>query len=265
MEKLFKDILMPISLRETSGGEVERAISFANKLECNLHLLHIYNPLLFPATAAQLEHRNVSMNALKAHYASSMSAGELHTSVRVGHTESVVGNYAVVNGIDLILVNEAGKNLRLLKKLNVNRLADKTNCPVLSIKSDHLLDQDEVIVLPIGKNLPLKKLRVVIYIAVHFNAAVHLVSIDKNGKEDGLNYMQKAYSVLKENTDLEVKCNIGEGERLGDVAVEYAKSVNAGLIVVNSGAETMLSGIVNKWFPKFVFDQSQVPVMTVIA
>jgi hypothetical protein len=67
------------------------------------------------------------------------------------------------------------------------------------------------------------------------------VTREKNGlMYEELAYMQKALQVLKDNTDLPVKCKTLSGESLGDIALQYAHEVHAGLILINPGQESFL-------------------------
>jgi len=69
---------------------------------------------------------------------------------------------------------------------------------------------------------------------------------------------------LKDNTDLPVKCKTLSGESLGDIALQYAHEVHAGLILINPGQESFLPGMINRIFSRFVFNESKIPVMMVV-
>jgi hypothetical protein len=225
MQKLFNNILLAIGPGAANAAAIEGAKKFSRELECNLHLL-----------------------------------------VEKKHTEKKIAEYVLEHEIDLVFVKEEKRQFPFfVNRLNVNTLAASANCPVLSVKSLFDFQKQKIIVLPIGKSLPISKIRVVIYLAKHFNAAIHLVVLARNEQMyEELAYMKKAFQVFKDNTDLPVVCKTLEGEALGNSAVAYAHAVDAGLIVVNPGEESLLSGFINRLFSRFVFNESRVPVMTVL-
>jgi nucleotide-binding universal stress UspA family protein len=266
MEKIFNDILLPVDIRSCNDDDMIKAIEFANRLQCNLHLLYIINTAFFPASKMRKAEVKKRMNDLQETHAQGLKEGSiLFAGMREGDPESVITHYAITNAIDLVLYHETHNSFVIKKTVNVRKLAGKINCPILSIKSHRVLLDHQIIVLPIGKALPLSKMRVVIYLARHFCASIHLVSVGESANNnDDLIYLQKAYRLLKDHTELDVICNVVEGVTIGDIAVNYASSVNAGLVVVNSGAESVMSGFINKLFSRFVYNQSKVPVMTVV-
>ena len=97
------------------------------------------------------------------------------------------------------------------------------------------------------------------------NAAIHLISLTgQHALTDLKNhaYLEKAYQLLRENTSLPIKCKTVEGENIADTTLEYARKVEADLILVN-GSESVLSGSLNRLFAKFLFNHSSIPVITV--
>lgn len=264
MEKIFNNILLPVDLSKRTDADIEKAIEFANRLNCSLHVLHILNEPFLPfLKELRLAEKKYGIQKLQEKYSGRLKRGlNLYTELHSGNSEKKILDYSIRKNIDLVFVHEERFSLLSHNQLSVKGLAGKLNCPVLSIKSPPFFQEHQIIVLPIGTTLPLNKIRVVIYLAKNFNASIHLIALESN--KDQFAYLQKAYQVIKDNTDLEVQCSLLRGQRLGDIAVQYAYSVNAGLIVVNPGEESLLSGFINRVFSRFIVDESRVPVMTVV-
>ncbi len=250
MQKLFNNMLVPVILDRRTDATIERAVQFANQLQCHLHLV---------GTAP--------ISSLQARYCQVLEKGQvLSVHFDKGDLEEIVASYVATHLIDLVYVAGERKKFPFIgKSLNVNRLAGRTNCPVLSLKSNLVLNGLKIIVVPVGKSIPINKIRVAAYLAKRYKASIHLITREKNGLMfEELAYMQKALQVLKDNTDLPVKCKTLTGESIGNIALQYAQEVKAGLIVVNPGIESFLPGMLNRLFSRFIYNESKIPVLTVL-
>jgi nucleotide-binding universal stress UspA family protein len=275
MQKLFNNILVPISLDKDTKKNVEKAIHFANHSQCNLHLIHIpigallsFNGSLISASmkAKTVAEKKKRVCELQSQYCKEMEKPLiLSVHVECGKAEEVMAAYVALHQIDLVFATDKRKSFPFASEVfNASALAGKTQCPVLSLHSVPDLLGVKIIVMPVGRNLPISKIRIAAYLAKKYNASIHLVTQERNAlMYEELAYMEKALRVLKDNTDLPVKCKTLVGESLGNIALSYAEQVKADLIVVNSGAESFLPGIANRLFSRFVFNESKIPVMTV--
>jgi nucleotide-binding universal stress UspA family protein len=275
MQKLFNNILVPITLDKETKKNVEKAIHFANQLQCNLHLIHVpasafltLNGALFSQSmkAKAIAEKKKKLSELQSHYCKDMSKPLiLSMHVECGAQEEVMAAYVAQHQIDLVFAIGKRRSFSLIRDVfNASVLAAKTECPVLSLQSVPDLLGVRIIVMPVGTSLPITKIRIAAYLAKKYNASIHLVTKEKNAlMYEELAYMQKALQVLKDNTDLPVKCKTRVGESLGNIALNYAEEVKADLILVNPGAESFLPGITNRLFARFVFSESRIPVMTV--
>jgi len=276
MQKLFNNILVPLCVNGRSNGAIEKAIQFANQLQCNLHLIgisagssfvHGNDRIILNRNGYQgLAEKKFKLAELQTKYCQLLDKGlMLSIYFGKGEPEETISTYAALHHVDLVLmVNDQRRFSFLPPVINANRLAGKTNCPVLTLKSDPILSGLKIIVMPVGKSLPINKIRVAAYLAKHYDASIHLITREKNAlMYEELAYMQKALQVLKDNTDLPVKCKTLSGESIGNIALQYAQEVKAGLILVNPGSESSLPGLLNRLFSRFVFNESKIPVMTV--
>jgi K+-sensing histidine kinase KdpD len=229
MYKLLNDILVPIDPKRQSPIAIDRTMQVADRFNCKVHVLQIADSFLSRTK-----------------------------------TERAIAEYVAIHQIDLILVQKPSLLLPFIPVgLDVNRVAARTNCPVLSL-CDLSFNGIRNIVLPITGYLPMRRIMLATYLARTFNASIHLISL--TGTDTAANsrnhaYLQKTFQLLKENTSLAVKCNTMEGTSIADTTLEYAKRIKADLILANPGAESLLSG---KMFAKFLFNQSSIPVITAV-
>jgi len=276
MQKLFNNILVPVTVDSKAGDTIDEAIRFANQFHCNLHLVAIAQNVslgLFGEQIFRLNNDNEELAQtkrklaeLQAKYSQNLLKG-LSISVysEPGEAEEIIATYAAVHRVDLVfIVNERRSILMKRMRLNANRLAGKVNCPVLSMSASVGIDGLKNIVMPVGKSLPINKIRVAAYLAKHCHSCIHLVTKERGGlMYEELAYMQKSLQVLKDNTNLRVECKTLSGESISTIALQYARKVNADMIIVNPGAESFLPGMVNRFFSRLLSTDSRIPVLTV--
>jgi nucleotide-binding universal stress UspA family protein len=95
-------------------------------------------------------------------------------------------------------------------------------------------------------------------------------NIDESG-EASKESLYKSYRLLRENTDLPIRCLTIPGRNLADIAWNYAKRIKADLILVGPGKESLLSGFLHglrspylrAGFSRSLLNVSRIPVMSV--
>jgi len=277
--KLFNNILLPVRLKKDIDLFVIEGIELAMHFECNVHFLVTLPARHFMSTnghanditpniKAEEEIKQKILAALVLYPHFPDIAQRLHVSVDTGNIETCISRYTLRNRIDLVVLR---KNQRQwfnnwFPDLSVERLSKKINCPVLTLQSR--LDPDAVrnIVMPVGGFLPVRKLAFATYFAKKYNSRLHLVAISNyqqsTGKDENI-YLLKAYQLIRENTEVSVEYKTLSGANIAATTLQYAKKIKAGLIVINPGKESLLTGFINRVFPKFFFNESRIPVMTI--
>jgi len=268
MYKLFNNILVPLSVDRHCEIAVEKAVQLSAQYHCDIHLLYLMKGSFWkkrsPTAEAEIK---MKLNAVRDRYVTQMAKGcTLHITIREGNAASVVTQYIALNNIDLILTHKQQRTFGTFDTgLDINRLAANTGCPVLSLQTNPCLQGIKNIVLPVGEQLPLRKIMLAIYMAKDSNAAIHLISLTANNAtaQKRYVYLEKTYQLLRENTSLPIRCKMVVGENIADTTLEYARNVEADLILVKAGDESLLSGPMNRLFSKFLFNRSTIPVITV--
>jgi nucleotide-binding universal stress UspA family protein len=267
MYKLFNNILVPVTSQYPAVA-VEKAVHLSNQFNCDVHLLNVTGRQFWQSSCKAAE-KKMQLNELKEKYAHALPRGSfMHTGVGEDNLENALASYVALHSIDLILAHPKRSRFNVFDVgVNVNKLAARTGCPVLSLQAGPPSERIRNIVLPVGSHLPLRKLMLAIYMAKDANAAIHLISLSGNNAAAEAKshvYLEKTYQVLRQNTSLPIKCKTMIGENIADTTLEYAKHVEADLILVNPGPESLLSGPMNRMFSKFLFNRSNIPVLTVV-
>lgn len=267
MYKLFNNILVPLNLDRHSETAIEKAVQLSAQFHCDVHLLYLDHKSFWrswsPVKAAE---KKLKLSVLQNKYAMQLPRGcILHTGMREGNAAAALQQYIAINHVDLILTHRVPGIFCFDAGLDINKLAANTGCPVLSLQTNPSLKGIRNIVLPVGEQLPLRKIMLAIYMAKDSNAAIHLITLTTGNTSASRRYvyLEKTYQLLRENTSLPIQCKMVMGENLADTTLEYARKVEADLILVKAGDECLLSGPMNRLFSKFLFNRSTIPVITV--
>ncbi len=258
---------------------IERAIDIANHFKCHIHLVYAESHGL-----VSWEHKPSNGGAdpgpdtaqtrlyeLQNQYTYQLEPGlSMFASIRKGNKNKSVIEYAVRNQIDLVVVGNTGTvfNQLFTRSFNVHEITRRLECPVLSVRHSSAEDKLLNIVLPIGNGLPIRKIMFASYLARKYNSKIHLLAITNevsDNNPDHNQYLHKAYQLLRDNTTLSIQCHTMRGNNIADTTLRFAEKINADLIVVNPGEESMLSGFFNKLVKGTLFNESRIPVMTISA
>lgn len=279
MQKLFNNILVPIEFNKNAEPIIEEAAELARHFDCNIHLLYVIPEKVFARQHAQsdtgggnayetsLTQKISHLQHAYNHYIG--AAQHLYTAVQKGSLENVIVAYTIKHHIDLVVLKKTRNSFisNWFRDLSINRLARKVRCPVLTLQTNVNLDSVKNIVLPVGTFLPVRKLMFATYLAKKYNSRLHLVALSNNHqqslhKDDNV-YLLKAYRLIRDNTEVPVECKSLNGHNIAGITLQYAKTVNADLIVINPGKESLLPGVISRIFTKFLYNESSIPVLTI--
>lgn len=270
MQKLFNNILVPFDCDADTVIPVENAIQIANHFRCGLHMLLVQS---LSAVTGQAQKDLVQKLGKQCRQQLDKDL-PVQIEIQKGKFRQVITDAVLRSQTDLVLLSGPLNRFRhsLFSASGINRLARKTNCPVLMLRQALTVEQVRNIVLPVARRLPVRKLLVAGYLARIFKARIHLValagkqsnSMDITKNQENI-YLHKAYQLLKEHTNLDIECREIPGQHIAGSTLQYARQVKADLILVNPGKESALPGIVNRLFDRFIFHRSGIPVMTINA
>ncbi len=278
MQKLFTKILVPVNFNRNTRWSVDKAVQLANKFGCDILLLHVqpppsYIPFLYTVDflasfmRSDEEILRKKMKDVEQVYKPRLKDGLLMTSVFVsGYWQQVLKDVIVAEHIDLTLIPRSHKRLgsALIYQISINKLSQRTNCPIMTITRNLNANHLENIVVPVFDPLPLKKLTMASYLSLETGGCIYLMG--KKGATEssqGKGDLMRAYQLLSEFGKMNIRCALQGSEDSCASTLAYAKNVKANLIVVNPGKESRLRGLWNKLRGKYLCRESDSPVLTV--
>jgi hypothetical protein len=240
---------------------VSNAIELASRLECNLHILYLLRPQLFPGLFQQARKKRIAL--LQQELQPKLKAGLLmHAIYSEGQPYNEIKSYLFSNDVDLVYLPDIPETQWPFSPLfQSERLALESNCAVISGQALGEWEHCDKIVLPVEQNVPINSLRTGVYLAQHFNATIHLLASREQKDEKGQS-LSRAYHLLKSNTDVPVVCDTFEGKRFQESVLSYAKKIQAGLIVSNM-AYRKQPGFLGRFLSREFALNRSVPVMMV--
>ena len=278
MQKLFNKILVPVNFSASSAKLVQKAVDIAFQYDCSIHLLHIVQPA-FSLLLSNDDHMPSAMIDNKNEIEFEM---EKYVSLIYSRQDNIDNinkpTYSILKGtlneavlgciteqdIDLVLI---GRNTRITKskmKIDPDRIAAKTNIPVMTIPLKRDVNHLNSIVIPVTDFLPVRKLIYGIYMASTDNATLKLVGIENKKTRNIVgHYLKKAYGLIKNNCDISVHLLRVSGENVAGAVNEYTSNHSTDLVIVNPRIQTRMPGFFSSFFGNILQKYSSQPVLTI--
>lgn len=278
MQKQFTKILVPVCFNHNTRWTALKALQMANKFNCDLIWLHILTPanwtsLLPRKLRSELFKRfdkseaAGKMNELEAWARNKLKDGLLMKSLIVtGQCQAVLKDAIIGTHADLVLVPKSGRRFGnpLLRRININRLTQQAQCPVMTITKRFTVNHLDNVIVPVNDFLPIKKLTIATYLSVATNSRIHLVSGSRPGTENnGKKFLIKAYQLLTDFGGVKIQCTLPDKADSAENTLAYARNINADLIVVYTGTESRLKGWWNRLLGRYLCSESDIPVLTI--
>ncbi|ULQ55641.1 universal stress protein [Flavihumibacter rivuli] len=277
MEKLFKQVAIVVDQDDALVKNLENLVSLTREWQSSFHLIYVVERPAFSFKNIWKGYANgrtqpfdTAEHRLKEYQEKLKKllpeGTRIHCYCKEGKPLWLIRNYIHENQIDLLLLLQSGSRFKR-QPIRFSQLVGKINCPMIMVPL-HKKDYDfKNIVLPISHELPLKKIMIASFLAGKKNdARIHLLALqeqDAKRQRTENPYLFKTYQLIRDNTTLTVECHPVDGDNLAAPTLEYARKVNADLILVKPGSETSPPGIFHRLLSKFNFSSSGIPVMTI--
>lgn len=278
MQKLFTKILVPVNFNRNTRWSVQKAVQLANKFGCDILLLHVQPPVsmvpslydaffsgsFFPVSQETAKQKLKQLELL---YKPALEKGLwINSAVLTGYWQPVIKEVIVSEQVDLVLIPRNHKRLSsaILHRVNINLLAEQTNCPIMTITRNLNASHLQNIVVPVFDTLPVKKLTMATYFSIDKECCIYLMGredSDSRRRDKGL--LLRAYRLLSDVGKMNIRCAIHNSEDNGNSTLNFARNVKANLIVVNPGKESRFRGWWNRLTGKYLPLESDIPVLTV--
>jgi nucleotide-binding universal stress UspA family protein len=269
MSSKLYNILVPIDFTSKNKWAIAKAIELSNSFHCNVHLVYVRNKRhsLFERNTGT-DNSLKKLEQLKESYRQQICGeGTLEISVLAGSKQKQLADYIQQYEMDLVVTGLPKFNFihRIASSVSISRLAKKTNVPVLAVRPGGLVCHFKKIVLPVSGEIPMRQIRLAALLGRAFKSTVYFVSLRKHADDQNANIDDKALEVAQSISTIPVQCFLLEGQNLAKSTLEFAKKINADLIMVNPIKDFRLPGLWNRLTDKLLSYGSRIPVVTVAA
>jgi nucleotide-binding universal stress UspA family protein len=277
MPNRLYNILVPVDFTGKNKWAIAKAIELANNFDCNIHLVNVVHnniaPLIpveasvFTPYESRIDRLNSydQLKELSARYIDQLCGrGKIEISVLEGNPGTMLAEYIRQNEMDMVVIGLSRFNLvnRILSSVSISKLARKSNVPVLAVRSSGLICHFKKIILPLYDDLAIPRIKLATLLARSFKSTVYMVTLRKedNAAEK---ILSEALEIVQSISTIPVQGIILEGKSLAKSTLDFAKKINADLIMINPLKEFNLPGWWNKLTKNLLSYQSKIPVITI--
>jgi len=273
--KLY-NILVPVDFTGKNKWAIAKAIEIANNFECNIHFVSVVQHNIVPMIPIESSiftpyesHADRMSNyerlrELAAMYSKQLCGDrKIEISVLEGNTGKKLAEYIRDFEMDLVVVGLSRFNLieRIISSISISRLARKTNVPVLAVGSSGLICHFKKIILPLHDEVSVHRIKMATMLARTFRSTIYMIALRKeNNVQEKI--ISDALELVQSISTIPVQGIILEGQNLAKTTLDFAKKINADLIMINPLREFNLPGWWNKLTNKLLSYSSKIPVMT---
>lgn len=255
MDTSFKQILVPVDGSPQSMVAFRSAVFFAQKYGSQLTAVHIEESSDEDGLKAKLDpHANgVTYNYL--HKSGSVFREILNAANETDASLIIMGTHGVTGFQEFWMGSNAYK------------VVSSSKCPVLTMRENGGANDFKTIVVPIDSSFESRqKIPAAVSLAKKFGATIHVlgVSVDKDKETE---YQISAYSRQVIHSLEEEGISYVHEKRLGgnitNLAIEYAQSVKADIIIIMTEQEPQIGSFFLGKFAQQMINHSTIPVMSV--
>lgn len=279
MQKLFNKILVPVDFSANSKKAVEKAADLANEYNCSITLLHVVTIAPFSTVAFAEGHMPIPYQTIGnyaelefqlktfAGYAMQYGSGKIEVdyNVKLGSWNESIIEFTLQNRIDIVLIGQIGRVFKKRKMLlSPDKIAERTNVAVITIPSNRRITKLLSVVIPVTEFLPVRKLMYGIFMATTNKAKIKLLAVEnQKTKDNALHYLQRAYTLIRENSDVIVETDVILSNNVAEAVNNFSRLHSTDLIILNPGTQTKMPGFLSSFLGNIIQKYSAPPVLTV--
>lgn len=269
MHNKLCNLLIPVDYTSKNKWAIAKGIEMANQMNCNIHLVNIVQPNLF-SSFTPYESRVDRLNSydqlkkLAVSYSNQLCGnGKIEISLLEGNTINKLAEYIRDFEMDMVVMGLSNNLVqRLTSSTSVNKLAKKTNVPVLAVGSKGLVHHFKKIILPLYDELSLRRIKMAATLASSFKSTIYMISL-RQGNNIPEKLLNEGVEIARSISRTPVQGVILEGNNLATTTLDFAKRINGDLILINKPVEeNKMDRWWNKLYNKILSYGSEIPVMT---
>lgn len=275
----IQKILIPIDFSETSMLAIEHAGFTAQLFKAELVLLHVvekhWEQFSIITPELRISSPDDLTNAIEKKLQETAAAirskyGVKSTSVTsTGNIFNEILSVSKEQKVDLVVMGTHGTSgvVEFFIGSNTFKMVTQSECPVISVQSHAKKLGFKDILLPIDDSAHSRqKINHAIVLAKHFASKIHILGLADSSEESD----RKKFEIKLDHIEEYLKkCGLPysrktvEGRNQAKTTYDYAKSVNADLIVIMTDQDEDLTGRLMGTFAQQIINHSKIPVLSI--
>ncbi|MEA3444916.1 MAG: universal stress protein [Bacteroidota bacterium] len=271
-------ILVAIDFSGDSFNALEHAILMANVLGTHLRMVHVNHNDEFVLPYDQDFNESQKPRSIKEYLSFllknhlpkyKVENGIFDYKIRKGKVYVEISNQAHYDDSLLIICGTHGVSgfEEYLLGSNAFRIVSQALCPVLTIRHGFMPEPIKTIVLPIDvTNQSRRKVPFAIDLATAFNANIHVLGVHETSGNEVVSkitqYVDQVYELIT-NKGIKVEKKINTGTNITKITIEYAKLVNAGMIIIMTEQTESSENIWLGPYARQMVNHSHIPILCI--
>ncbi|HJS55830.1 MAG TPA: universal stress protein [Chitinophagaceae bacterium] len=256
---MFRTILLPVDFEINTEMAVKKTLELSNPGQTVIHLFHVQKPaapwssvwkdIFHTDGNDKIQYKLLEWKRLiEENYPDVQVMTEVAYSMKI---ERAIIDKAREIKADLIVIGKHShhKWLTIMNTVFPNNIAKKTGYPVLTFKPGSVYNELRSIVVPVGPEVPQRKVDLILALKQKFRITIHLMTVISR-KQNANNFsaysLLETYRYLRDVAQCPLDHEVLHGENVAQTAFEYAKSIKADMLLVEPESETKISSFPTK-------------------
>lgn len=266
MTAIFNSILIPVDFSINTEVAVKKCLEIIEHEQARIFLLHVEKPRSTWSIDAIRE--RFQPDRLPAMYYRNGVAAKLFEwqNIIQEHVPgvSVIAETLSRSNIEGAIIEKArkikpdviimGKNARpgqvvFRSRVSPDRIARHAGFPVLIVKPGSIYNRTRIVVVPVGSDLPKKKMELIMALKKKYRISIHLVTVMKTQtgeSEFSASALLTTYRFVRDVAHCPLEHEVLHGDNIAKSTLEYAQLIKADMLVVDSEKETRLISFFEK-------------------
>ena len=275
----IQKILIPVDFSETSMIAIEHAGFAAQVLKADLVLLHVvekhWEKFSIVAPEMRVDAPSDFTNAIEKRLEETAAAirskyGVKSTCITAdGNIFNEIVSVSKEHKVDLVVMGTHGTSgvVEFFVGSNTYKVVTESVCPVLSVRAHATKVGFREIVLPIDDSAHSRqKVNHAVVIAKQFNSRINILGLpdtDDDGEMKKFEFKLDQIEEYLKKHDISFTRKSINGGNQAKHTYEFAKSINADLIVIMTDQDETLTGRLLGTYAQQIVNHSKIPVMSI--
>lgn len=266
----FNKILVPVDFSINTEVAVKKALDLIEPENSFIYLFHVQSR----SGISRFQAAEIYSSAMKlSQWRKSLQEDRVgieivSESVKAQSVEKAIIDKARQIRPDIIIIGKKSHHglFSFLSKVSPIRLSRKIASPVLTVMPGAIFQKVKTIVVPVGLNVPKKKIELIIALRKKLRINVHLVTFLEN-KDHEKPFASMAlvdtFRFLKDIVNCPLEFKVLPGRNIARSALRYAQEIKADMLVVNPETESRLTSISGRHISDELMPDSSLQIITV--